>query len=52
MFMWKGLLSHQKVVIALVIRSGALHQISRIKATERFRFPPLLICERQRKEPL
>jgi len=30
----------------------ALHQTSKIKAVERFRFPPLLIGERQKKEML
>lgn len=29
---------------------GALRQVSKIKAAERFRFSPLLIRERQRKE--
>lgn len=37
----------------LVLESdGALHQITKIKAAERFRFPFLLIGERQRKEIL
>lgn len=31
-------------------RDGALHQISKVKAAERFRFPPLLTGERQRNE--